>query len=304
MIEGLFFILIVILVIVKLIIRNDIKKRQKTQSYLLDLREQKEYRKEKTEFQNNLHNYKYEYWNEIIDGTETFEIDKSEVSSQILLDNWEYISKYYYVIKEEVSAMRNDTDFKEEQIIYDLSSNHYLTKGLYRINLDLIKHKIIGFLTNILENSQKLREPEANIPLKAISIIYSLQGNYNFYLCAEPSRLFHNDKYSKYIPEFELRHEFDIDIDRIETEILKELNVLSGDYYDEYSDYTYDLFSEFMFECWKIAKQKTSSKLLGSLDYGSGGIDYDLDTKEGIDDSKIKEHYKNRGITIEKDLES
>lgn len=217
------------------------------------------------------------------------------------MDNWDFISKYYYVIKEEVKAMRNDTDFKEEQIVYNLSFNHDLTKVLYKRNLDLIKPTIIDFLANILENKQKLRKPETKFPLKAISVIYFLQGNYNLYLRAEPSRTFHNEKYSKYVPEF--KHEFNINIYEIETAILKDLNITVGDYDDIDESYVYDLFSKTMVECWKIAKQKTNSDLLGSLDYGTGGIDYDLDTGENIDEFNINHYYKNKGVKIEKYLE-
>ncbi|MBU2928199.1 hypothetical protein [Winogradskyella psychrotolerans] len=301
MIASIFFFLFLILAIIKLTIRYDGKKRFNKLSNEIAIKSKEESEKRKLEVKNNP--YRYKYWNKIIDGSETIEIDKSEVSSQILLDNWDFISKYYYVIKEEVKAMRNDSDFKEEHIISDLSFNHDLTKVLYKKNLDLIKPTIIDFLTNILENKQKLRKSDEKFPLKAISIIYFLQGNYNFHLSAEPSRVFHNEKYSKYVPEFKFEHEFNIDIHEIETAILKDLNITAGDYDDVDESYVYDLFSKMMVECWKIAKQKTNSDLLGSLDYGTGGIDYDLDTGESIDEFNIKQYYKNKNIKIERYLE-
>jgi hypothetical protein len=301
MIASIFFFLFIILVIVRLVINYESKKRGKKLSEEIALKAKLESEKRKLEITKNP--YRYKYWNKIIDGSETIEVDKSEISSQILLDNWDFISKYYYVIREEVKAMRNDSNIKEEQIIYDLSFNHDLTIALYKRNLDLIKHKIIDFLTNILENKQKLRKQEAKVPLKAISIIYFLQGNYNLYLSIEPSRIFYNEKYSNYVPEFELNYEFDINIDAIGTAILKELKITVNNYDDYDESYTYDLFSKMMTECWKIAKQKTSSELLGSLEYGSGGIDYDLDTGESINFT-TKEHYENKGIVIEKDLEN
>ena len=123
-------------------------------------------------------------------------------------------------------------------------------------------------------------------------------------MCIEPSRVFYNNKYSNHLPEFELKHKFDIDIHRIETAISKELSIIVGDYSDDYIDYTYDLFSKMMTDCWKIAKKNTGSELLGSLIYGTGGIDYDLDTGESIDDFHTEEHFKSKGVVIEKDLEN
>lgn len=301
MIISTFFFLFLILAIIKLATHNDGKKRMNKFPNEIAIKSKEESEKRKSEITNN--SYRYKYWNRIIDGSETIKIDKSEVSSKVLLDNWDFVSKYYYVIKEEVKAMRNDPDFKEEHIIYDLSFNQDLNKVLYKRNLDIIKPTIIDFLTNILENKQKLRKPEAEFPLKAISIIYFLQGNYNLYLSAEPSRIFHNEKYSKYVPEFEFNHEFNINIYEIETAILKDLNITVGDYDDIDESYVFDLFSKMMFECWKIAKEKTNSNVLGSLDYGTGGIDYDLDTGESIDAFNISHYYKNKGIKIEKYLE-
>ncbi|WP_422091818.1 hypothetical protein [Tenacibaculum ovolyticum] len=302
MVAGIFLVLILILVIIKLIIQQKSKKKLNQLSEEVTLNSKQKSGKRKLEVQNNP--YKYEYWNKIINGSKTVEIDKPDVSSQIILDNWDYISKYYYVIKEEVRAMRNDTNFKEEQIVYDLSFNKYLTKELYKRNLELTENIITDFLTNILNNSQKLRNPETNVSLKVISLIYFLCDNSSFYLCAEPSRLFHNEKYSEYLPEFELKHEFNINIHEIEYAIFNDLSILVGDYYDDYAEYTYNSFSEIMFKCWETAKQRTNSKLLGSLDYGTGGVDYDLDTGESINDFDIVEHYKNRGITIEKYLDN
>lgn len=301
LIAGIFFILILIFAIVKLIILQKGKKRinKSSNENLL-----KSSPKQEKKIEIKKIKYGYKYWNEVINGNETVGINKSEVKSKILLNNWDYISKYYYVIREEVKAMRNSSNFSEEQIVYDLSFNQKLTKELYKINLELIKNKITAFLINILENSGKLRKPEMEIPLKAISLIYFLYDNSSFYIRAEPSRVFHNEKYSTYMSDFELKHKLDIDISGIETAIFDELNIIVGDYYDEYSDYTYDLFSKMMFECWEKAKQKTGSNLLGSLDYGSGGIDYDLDIKESIDGFNITEHYKKRGIVIERDLEN
>ena len=119
MVAGIFLVLILILVIIKLIIQQKSKKKLNQLSEEVTLNSKQKSGKRKLEVQNNP--YKYEYWNKIINGSKTVEIDKPDVSSQIILDNWDCISKHYYVIKEEVRAMRNDTDFKEEQIVYDLS---------------------------------------------------------------------------------------------------------------------------------------------------------------------------------------
>lgn len=283
------------------VIHFEKKKKLNKVSTKIEKKPKKESEKMGQETTNN--SYNYNYWNRIIDGAETIEIDKSEVSSQVLLDNWDFVSKYYYVLREEVKAMRNDTNLKEEQIVYDLSFNHDLTKALYKRNLDLIQPTLCNFLVHSLENKHKLRKPEANLPLTAISIIFFLEGNYNLSLSVEPSRTFHNEKYSNHEPEFKFKHEFTIDIDKIESAMLSELNVNVGDYYDDYEEYTYDLFSEMMFECWNKAKQKTNSTLIGSLIYGSGGINYDLDARTSIDVLDIGQYYKNKGIKIEKHLE-
>ncbi|WP_405299651.1 hypothetical protein [Kordia sp.] len=246
--------------------------------------------------------FQYTYWQNIIDGKESVTIDTTEVSSQVLLDHWKYIFNYYYVIKEEVKAERMEKRFKEADIIHNLTYTQNLTKSLYKKNLEIVKNKIIDFFTTILKNSDKLRKSEASVPLKVISIVYSLDDNSEFYLCAQPSSTFYADKLATYVKEFQLRHEFEIDIYKIESEIYNEFNITVGEYSDEYTNYTYDLFSQLLFDCWKVAKKNTDSPILGTLEYGSGGIDYDLDTGESIH-FHIEDHYKNKGIFIEKDVD-
>ena len=300
-IGALLFVLFLILAIIKIAIHYKSKKEMTTILDQLEARKRLETKKEKPIAKKVTHGY--QYWDKIIDGSETVVVDASEITSQVLLDNWDFVANYYYVIKENLNDLRNDPSFSEEEIIHNLTYNSQLTEALYKRELAKIKDRMIDFLTNSIENHHKLRKPAASVPLKVISFIYSLEDNTSFYLIAEPSREFYTNKYANYVREFEWRYEFEIDISAIEHAIYKELNITIGEYSDDTGMYTYELFRKLMIECWSIAKKNASTTLLGTLLYGTGGIDYDLETGESIDWVNLEEHYKKKGIIIEKDSE-
>ena len=97
MVGGIFFVLILILALIKILTHYEEKKRLSKLPNQIELKTKQEIENRKLEAlernKNNL--YKYDNWDKIIDGSETIDIDKTNISSQILLDNWDFISKYY-----------------------------------------------------------------------------------------------------------------------------------------------------------------------------------------------------------------
>jgi hypothetical protein len=67
----------------------------------------------------------------------------SKVSSQLLLEYWDILANYYFVIKAEVAALKND-NVPEYEIFSYMSNPGRVMHDFYECGLAAVKDKIIA----------------------------------------------------------------------------------------------------------------------------------------------------------------
>ncbi|MEM6721857.1 MAG: hypothetical protein AAF611_21190 [Bacteroidota bacterium] len=301
MVACIFLALLLILALVRISIRYDSKKSNAILQKQLVATEERKLDEKIKASKKNPSPYQYNYWDNIIDGSEMIEVDHSEISSQLLLDNWNIVANYYHVIKAEVAAIKTE-NIPEDDIFAHMSYPEKLMEDFYKRALVSAKDVLTAHFIKIHEKSELLRKPEAVTPLKVLDIVYSMYSDDQFYISVEPARTFYDQALSKHVSELDMKHTFSLAPSDVLSAILEELNVTYEDFIEIFPN-THGLFAQLATECWATAKSKTNSNILGFLMYGSGGIDYDLETGKRIDDAELEVYYENKGIYIEKDAE-
>lgn len=169
------------------------------------------------------------------------------------------------------------------------------------------QEKLVGFFTELLSAKHDYRNDTRTQDIKVIDLSYSASDPLRF-LFAEPCRVYYSSDKTVNIAELHLA-DYDIfDIEELGTAILDANHfdysgMLENDMLDLafFWENRFDLERAFIVDCWKKAKAKTLSEILGFLEASDspGGI-YDLDNDHCLDD--IETYLKQKGFSIAKEV--
>jgi hypothetical protein len=185
----------------------------------------------------------------------------------------------------------------------DLEFERIITKPREKI--------IVDFLIKIQNFDYEFRTSKDTKQIEVISLYYYANCPLGF-LFIEPCYEFYDDEKTIDRPEIHLEDYSIYDIEDLCKKVLTENNIDFSDIVED--EFEYNMFWEnkeelekkFLFECWKKAKDKTKSKLIGFLDASdSTGGTYDLENGYCLWNEKIEieEYLKKKNITIKKDTE-
>jgi len=153
----------------------------------------------------------------------------------------------------------------------------------------LPREKVVtDFLVNVLNSKYKFREDDQKI--EVISLYYYASSPLSFLFALPNYEYYSPDKTIK-IAELHLKeHSFEdysyINVQELCKKVLNENNIDYSAYLDEdnqldYANYwenQFGLESDFLMNCWRNAKEKTQSKIIGFLESSdAGGGLFDLD---------------------------
>lgn len=172
---------------------------------------------------------------------------------------------------------------------------------------------VTNFFIAVLSSKYKFREDDKKI--EVISLYYDASSPLSF-LFALPNYEYYATDKTIQIAELHLKeHSFEnyspIDVQELCKQVLDENNIDYSAYLDEddhldYANYwenQFGLESDFLMICWKNAKEKTQSKMLGFLEStdSESGM-FDLDNNYVIPfDVDLDEYLQSHGFMIEKE---
>ncbi|KMQ59478.1 hypothetical protein ACM46_20530 [Chryseobacterium angstadtii] len=172
---------------------------------------------------------------------------------------------------------------------------------------------VTQFLVDVLHSKYKFREDDKKI--EVISLYYYASSPLSF-LFALPNYEYYSPDKTIQIAELHLKeHSFEdyspMDVQELCKKVLDQNNIDYSAYLDEHGhlDYAhywenqFGLESNFIMNCWKNAKEKTQSKMLGFLESSDGesGM-YDLDNNYVIPfDVSLDEYLRSHGFIIKGD---
>ncbi|MCT2407490.1 hypothetical protein NZD88_08065 [Chryseobacterium antibioticum] len=172
---------------------------------------------------------------------------------------------------------------------------------------------VTNFLVDVLSSKYKFREDDKKI--EVISLYYYASSPLSF-LFALPNYEYYSPDKTIQIAELHLKeHSLEdyssTDVQELCKRVLEENNIDYSAYLDEdghldyahYWENQFGLESDFLMSCWRNAKEKTQSKILGFLESSEAGAGlYDLNN--GFDvpfDVDIDEYLQSHGFMIEKE---
>ncbi|NML68227.1 hypothetical protein HHL23_00165 [Chryseobacterium sp. RP-3-3] len=172
---------------------------------------------------------------------------------------------------------------------------------------------VTNFLVDVLSSKYKFREDDKKI--EVISLYYYASSPLSF-LFALPNYEYYSPDKTIQIAELHLKeHSLEdyssTDVQELCKRVLEENNIDYSAYLDEdghldyahYWENQFGLESDFLMSCWRNAKEKTQSKILGFLESSETGAGlYDLNN--GFDvpfDVDIDEYLQSHGFMIEKE---
>lgn len=172
---------------------------------------------------------------------------------------------------------------------------------------------VTNFLVDILSSKYKFREDDKKI--EVISLYYYASSPLSA-LFALPNYEYYSTDKTVQIAELHLKeHSLEdyspMDVQELCKKVLDENAINYSAYLDEdgqldYANYwenQFGLESDFLMSCWKNAKEKTQSKMLGFLESSDGesGM-FDLDNNYALPfDVDLDEYLQSHGFMIEKE---
>jgi hypothetical protein len=169
---------------------------------------------------------------------------------------------------------------------------------------------IIDFLTDFFNSNYKFRED--NKEIKIVSFFYNPASPLEF-LFLEPSYNYYDPNQTIDRPELELEVYSYTDVHELCIKILDENNIDYSEHLNSFGDLDpanywenqFKLESACLKHCWKKAKEKTGSKILGileSADFAGGAIDLDTNHYMSDVEDELDEYLKSKGYFLEKEI--
>ncbi|MCS3530546.1 hypothetical protein [Chryseobacterium sp. JUb7] len=171
---------------------------------------------------------------------------------------------------------------------------------------------VTDFLTDVLSSKYKFREDDEKI--EVISLYYYASSPLSF-LFALPNYEFYSPDKTVNIAELHLKeHALEdysfMDVQELCKKVLDENNIDYSAYLDEndqldpanYWENQFGLECDFLMNCWRNAKEKTQSKMIGFLESSDSGAGlYDLDNGYDVPfDVGVDEYLQSNGFSIKK----
>lgn len=185
----------------------------------------------------------------------------------------------------------------------------------FRNTFLLPREKVVtNFLVDVLNSKYQFREDDKKI--EVISLYYYASSPLSF-LFALPNYEYYSPDKTIQIAELHLKeHSFEdysyIDVQELCKKVLDENNVDYSAYLDEdnqldfanYWENQFGLESHFLMNCWRNAKEKTQSKMIGFLESSdAGGGLFDLDNGYDVPfDVDVDEYLQSHGFMVTKEI--
>ncbi|MDR2237864.1 MAG: hypothetical protein LBE92_17205 [Chryseobacterium sp.] len=185
----------------------------------------------------------------------------------------------------------------------------------FRKKFLLPREKVVtDFLADIMNPQYPFRKD--SVKIEVLNVFYEALSPLSFIFAAPSYDHYDQDKTIRFAElDLEADHSFEyytyIDVDDLCIQVLDENQVdYSGDLDEdeeldpaEYWENQLDLEVDFLVHCWKKAKERTQSQMLGFLESADNtGKIYDLDTGEELD-GYVDEYLQSKGRFIKKEIE-
>lgn len=167
---------------------------------------------------------------------------------------------------------------------------------------------VTNFLVDVLNSKYKFREDDKKI--EVISLYYYASSPLSA-LFALPNYEYYSTDKTIQIAELQLKEYSPLDVQELCKKVLNENGIDYSAYlengqldYAHYWENQFGLESNFLINCWKSAKEKTQSKMLGFLESSDGesGM-FDLDNNYAIPfDVDLDAYLQSHGYMIDKEV--